>query len=233
MDLERWLTVAAALWGAAAGVLVPRAAYRLSVEPDEAWRSACPAGHPITGVAGGWHAGPMHVVDLDQAVRSVRAHCDAIGNAPRVVTSGNFASPVTLLGPLLAELSEVRALWLVEASSGATDRALVIACRASGCSAPMRIDASRVESVLPRDPDAELAPLSPAELADARAWLDEPIPLEAPPPPVDEWWTEPWPWIVGGAVIAGAAAAIAIGASWPQPSERQSFVIDGREPLGR
>ncbi|MGX1880971.1 prepilin peptidase [Streptomyces sp. NPDC055287] len=48
------LIVAAALWGAAAGLLVPRAAYRLAVEPEEAWRSACPAGHPFTGPARGW-----------------------------------------------------------------------------------------------------------------------------------------------------------------------------------
>jgi acyl-CoA hydrolase len=50
----------------------------------------------------------MHVVELDQAVREVRAHCDSIGAAPRVVISGNFASPVTILGPLLAELPDVR-----------------------------------------------------------------------------------------------------------------------------
>ncbi|MEU2429645.1 A24 family peptidase [Streptomyces sp. NPDC007861] len=48
------LIVIAAAWGAGAGALVPRAAYRLSVEPDEAWRDACPAGHPITGPARGW-----------------------------------------------------------------------------------------------------------------------------------------------------------------------------------
>ncbi|MEU8893468.1 A24 family peptidase [Streptomyces sp. NPDC048442] len=48
------LIVAAALWGAAAGLLVPRAAHRLSVEPEEPWRDACPAGHPFTGVARGW-----------------------------------------------------------------------------------------------------------------------------------------------------------------------------------
>ncbi|TLQ44017.1 prepilin peptidase [Streptomyces marianii] len=48
------LIAAAALWGAAAGVLVPRPAYRMSVEPEEAWRDACPAGHPITGPAQGW-----------------------------------------------------------------------------------------------------------------------------------------------------------------------------------
>ncbi|MEU3740527.1 A24 family peptidase [Streptomyces sp. NPDC032198] len=46
------LTLAAvgALWGALAGLLVPRAVYRLSVAPDEAWRSVCPDGHPL----GGW-----------------------------------------------------------------------------------------------------------------------------------------------------------------------------------
>ncbi|MET9518669.1 prepilin peptidase [Streptomyces sp. NPDC002994] len=48
------LIAAAALWGAAAGLLVPRAAYRLAVEPEEGWRAACPAGHPFTGPACGW-----------------------------------------------------------------------------------------------------------------------------------------------------------------------------------
>ncbi|MFK4223743.1 prepilin peptidase [Streptomyces sp. NPDC019890] len=51
------LIAVAVLWGAAAGLLVPRAAYRLSVEPGEAWRDACPAGHPFTGPAGGWLGG--------------------------------------------------------------------------------------------------------------------------------------------------------------------------------
>ncbi|MGW0314530.1 prepilin peptidase [Streptomyces flavidovirens] len=48
------LIAAAALWGAATGLLVPRAAYRLAVEPGEPWRAACPAGHPFTGPARGW-----------------------------------------------------------------------------------------------------------------------------------------------------------------------------------
>ncbi|WP_306321124.1 MULTISPECIES: A24 family peptidase [unclassified Streptomyces] len=34
------VVVLAALWGAAVGVVLPRAAYRLSVEPGEPWRSA-------------------------------------------------------------------------------------------------------------------------------------------------------------------------------------------------
>ncbi|MEW2489387.1 prepilin peptidase [Streptomyces sp. NPDC048411] len=48
----------AALWGAATGLLVPRAAYRFSVEPDDAWRDTCPAGHPFSGVARGWLGSP-------------------------------------------------------------------------------------------------------------------------------------------------------------------------------
>ncbi|MFJ3087493.1 A24 family peptidase [Streptomyces sp. NPDC086838] len=41
----------AALWGAATGLLVPRAAYRFAVPPGEPWRTDCPAGHPLTGPA--------------------------------------------------------------------------------------------------------------------------------------------------------------------------------------
>ncbi|THA65277.1 prepilin peptidase [Streptomyces sp. A0958] len=44
----------AALWGAAGGLLVPRAAYRFSVQPGEPWRDVCPAGHPLTGPARAW-----------------------------------------------------------------------------------------------------------------------------------------------------------------------------------
>ncbi|MFI6728322.1 prepilin peptidase [Streptomyces atratus] len=50
--------VAAALWGAGTGLLVPRAAYRLAVEPSTPWRTACPSGHPLTGPARGWLGPP-------------------------------------------------------------------------------------------------------------------------------------------------------------------------------
>ena len=48
----------------------------------------------------------MRTVELDQAVREVRDHC--AGTTPRIVASGNFASPVELLGPVLAELPASR-----------------------------------------------------------------------------------------------------------------------------
>ncbi|MCZ4603524.1 A24 family peptidase [Streptomyces sp. Lzd4kr] len=49
-----WIIAAAILWGAGTGLLIPRAAYRLSVPPDEPWRTACPAGHALAGVGRGW-----------------------------------------------------------------------------------------------------------------------------------------------------------------------------------
>ncbi|MFJ7409812.1 prepilin peptidase [Streptomyces sp. NPDC098077] len=44
----------AAVWGAVTGLLIPRAAYRFAVEPEEPWRTTCPAGHPLTGPVRGW-----------------------------------------------------------------------------------------------------------------------------------------------------------------------------------
>ncbi|MER5228074.1 A24 family peptidase [Streptomyces flaveus] len=48
------IIMAAALWGRGAGLLIPRAAYRLSVPPGEPWRAVCPAGHPFAGAGRGW-----------------------------------------------------------------------------------------------------------------------------------------------------------------------------------
>ncbi|MFE9608331.1 prepilin peptidase [Streptomyces sp. NPDC006012] len=46
------LIVVAALWGAAAGALLPRAAYRFAAPAGEPWRESCPAGHPVRGWLG-------------------------------------------------------------------------------------------------------------------------------------------------------------------------------------
>ncbi|OKI10295.1 peptidase A24 [Streptomyces sp. CB02923] len=56
------LMVLAAGYGAAAGLLVPRPAYRLAVEPGEAWRGHCPCGRPVAGPARGW-VGPGRCAD--------------------------------------------------------------------------------------------------------------------------------------------------------------------------
>ncbi|MFJ9074238.1 prepilin peptidase [Streptomyces sp. NPDC102278] len=44
--------ILAAAYGAGAGLLLPRAAYRLSVDPGEPWRDSCPDGHPLPGWVG-------------------------------------------------------------------------------------------------------------------------------------------------------------------------------------
>ncbi|MFD3871034.1 prepilin peptidase [Streptomyces sp. NPDC058623] len=44
--------ILAASYGAGAGLLLPRAAYRLSVPSRESWRAHCPDGHPIPGWLG-------------------------------------------------------------------------------------------------------------------------------------------------------------------------------------
>ncbi|MGW3206543.1 prepilin peptidase [Streptomyces sp. NPDC001135] len=46
------LMAAAALWGALAGTLLPRAAYRFAVPSGEPWRDHCPDGHPLRGWIG-------------------------------------------------------------------------------------------------------------------------------------------------------------------------------------
>lgn len=89
------LIAAAALWGAATGLLVPRAAYRLSVEPEEAWRESCPAGHVFTGPARGWLGG-ARCADCATAVPARKA----AGTA----TTRDTEAPAPRLVPLLTAL---------------------------------------------------------------------------------------------------------------------------------
>ncbi|MFR9789720.1 prepilin peptidase [Streptomyces sp. MB22_4] len=49
-DVPLW--AAAALWGAVAGALLPRAAYRFAVPVGEAWRVRCPGEHVLRGWLG-------------------------------------------------------------------------------------------------------------------------------------------------------------------------------------
>ncbi|MFF8741214.1 prepilin peptidase [Streptomyces californicus] len=56
--MDAVLLVVAAVWGAFTGLLIPRAAYRFAVEPEEPWRTACPAGHPLAGPVRGWLGPP-------------------------------------------------------------------------------------------------------------------------------------------------------------------------------
>ncbi|MET8247752.1 A24 family peptidase [Streptomyces sp. NPDC005202] len=72
------LIVVAVLWGAGAGLLLPRAAHRLSVDSGEPWSGECPGGHPITGAFGGW-VGPARCTDA--------AACGPYGPSTRAVST--------------------------------------------------------------------------------------------------------------------------------------------------
>ncbi|MFC5718917.1 prepilin peptidase [Streptomyces gamaensis] len=50
--MEALLIALAALYGAVAGALLPRARYRLGVGPEEPWRRLGPCGHPVAGWLG-------------------------------------------------------------------------------------------------------------------------------------------------------------------------------------
>ncbi|GAB2802734.1 A24 family peptidase [Streptomyces daliensis] len=72
MLLTLTLAGCAAAYGALAGALLPRAAYRLAVEPGEPWRAACPEGHPLDGPARGW-LGRARCARCDHRTRTPQA----------------------------------------------------------------------------------------------------------------------------------------------------------------
>ncbi|MFI9819847.1 prepilin peptidase [Streptomyces sp. NPDC052013] len=101
------LVLAAALWGAAAGALLPRAAYRFSVPSGEEWRTACPAGHPVRGWLG----------------RARCTHCPGTEGAAHASYGPSFPAllATTLVCAALAAATGTRpelAVWLLLAPVG-------------------------------------------------------------------------------------------------------------------
>ncbi|MFI1565079.1 prepilin peptidase [Streptomyces sp. NPDC020490] len=64
------LVAVAVLWGAAAGTLLPRAAYRFSVPAGEPWRAKCPGGHPVGGWIGPARCGTCERADAPYGSRT-------------------------------------------------------------------------------------------------------------------------------------------------------------------
>ncbi|URN18614.1 MULTISPECIES: prepilin peptidase [Streptomyces] len=97
------LIAAAVLWGAAAALLVRRAAHRFAVEPEEPWRGACPGGHAYAPGPRGW-LGPAHCADCPPSAVS----------APRRAAAAPLAGAVGC--GLLAAVTGWRpelAVWLL------------------------------------------------------------------------------------------------------------------------
>ncbi|MEU3663610.1 A24 family peptidase [Streptomyces sp. NPDC032940] len=110
MSVDVLVLLVAVLWGAAAGALLPRAAYRFSAPPGEAWRDACPAAHPVRG----W-LGPARCGQCASAVREgpVAAAYGPGAAVPAVLTALACVSLAAATGtrPELA-------VWLLLAPAG-------------------------------------------------------------------------------------------------------------------
>ncbi|CAL9456699.1 hypothetical protein SUDANB6_02553 [Streptomyces sp. enrichment culture] len=103
---------AAALWGAAAGALLPRAAYRFSAPSGEPWRTRCPGGHPIRGWLGPARCGPCASADAPPVSGAVPPY------GPRAPA---LAAATLLVCAVLAAATGTRpelAVWLLLAPVG-------------------------------------------------------------------------------------------------------------------
>lgn len=102
------IVLAATVYGAVAGLLLPRPAYRLAVEPEEVWRAECPGGHPLAGWMGGgrckgcagttYGPGQVPLAAITAAVCAVLA--GAVGARPELAVW-------LLLAPVLVLLTTV------------------------------------------------------------------------------------------------------------------------------
>ncbi|MEU2678942.1 A24 family peptidase [Streptomyces sp. NPDC007107] len=146
--MDATLIAVAALWGAAAGLLLPRAAYRFSVEPEEPWRDACPAGHALTGPAGGW-LGPTRCAECAVTVPSLPD--GAAPEAPGPAARGRYAPAV------LAPVVTVLACVALAAATGVRPEAVVWLLLA-----PVAVLLAVIDRRVHRLPDALTLPLAGA-----------------------------------------------------------------------
>ncbi|CAM5709644.1 prepilin peptidase [Streptomyces griseorubiginosus] len=91
-----WITAAAVLWGAGTGLLIPRAAYRLSVPPEEEWRATCPGGHAFAGFRDSW-LGQARCADGDSYGPSMPAMAAITAAVCAVLSSAVGAHPELLV----------------------------------------------------------------------------------------------------------------------------------------
>ncbi|GAB3004563.1 A24 family peptidase [Streptomyces pseudoechinosporeus] len=104
-----WIVTVAVVWGAGAGLLIPRAAYRLSVPPDEPWRAVCPAGHPFAGAGNGW-LGRARCADGDSYGPSTPVLAAASAVACAVLAAAVGARPELVVWLLLVPVGVLLAV---------------------------------------------------------------------------------------------------------------------------
>ncbi|RDD86312.1 A24 family peptidase [Streptomyces parvulus] len=124
VDLDLLVVLVAALWGAATGALLPRAAYRFSVPSGEAWRDRCPREHPVRGWLGRARCGQCAGGETsfasraaDEAVYGPRAADEAVYGH----RAASLALVTALVCAALAAATGTRpelAVWLLLAPPG-------------------------------------------------------------------------------------------------------------------
>ncbi|ARP70728.1 prepilin peptidase [Streptomyces pluripotens] len=118
---DELLWAAAALWGAVAGALLPRAAYRFAVPAGEGWRDRCPRGHALRGWFGPARCGQCAPGGSGEAA-SPGAQGTSGADGPPYVPSAPLLSAVTaLVCVALAAATGTRpelAVWLLLAPVG-------------------------------------------------------------------------------------------------------------------
>ncbi|WP_369391234.1 prepilin peptidase [Streptomyces sp. CG1] len=101
---EALLWALAALWGTAAGGLLPRAAYRFTVPAGEGWRDRCPQGHALRGWLGPARCGecarggarltePPHPAEAQQDTEAPYAAESSHAAEPSYVAEPSHACP--------------------------------------------------------------------------------------------------------------------------------------------
>ncbi|MET9570744.1 prepilin peptidase [Streptomyces virginiae] len=133
--------VLAAAYGVAAGLLLPRAAYRLSVEPGDPWRGHCPQGHRLRGWLG---PARCRTAGAERAGRGTTY-------SPAHVYGRRAVLPAALTGGVCA---------LIAAAVGARPEAAAYAALA-----PLLVLLALVDRAVHRLPDVLTLPLAAAAAA--------------------------------------------------------------------
>ncbi|MFJ1952764.1 prepilin peptidase [Streptomyces microflavus] len=160
MDLV--LLAVAAVWGGVTGLLIPRAAYRFAVEPEEPWRTACPAGHAFTGPLGGW-LGPPRCAACGSHAQTAVPPSGEKAEAPVPPYGDERAAPVPPSGdeaeaPVLPYGDECAA----PVSPSGDEAEVPVPSYGDECAAPVSPSGDEAEAPVPSYGDECAAPVSPS-----------------------------------------------------------------------
>ncbi|MFJ8085035.1 prepilin peptidase [Streptomyces sp. NPDC096205] len=103
------LVIAAALWGAAAGALLPRAVYRFAAPSGEPWRGLCPGGHPVRGWLGRGWCGECARTTTEAAGEAGRAASDPSPEPLTPAATAQHGRPADEPAPAAPDLSAATA----------------------------------------------------------------------------------------------------------------------------